>query len=130
MMTLHDRLLYHHAHPAKLLVDIASAIAAAWLFWGQHLLRAAVVGLVPPAVASLIVLQFVNLERVKHSPVGRYVTRYMSLPLHITAVAGVIIFWLAAWYRSIFYCIVGLLIVTFAWVRGPLHGLGRPAAAR
>jgi hypothetical protein len=129
-MTLHDRLLYHHAHPAKLLVDVASAIAAGWLFWGQHLLRAAVVGLVPPAVASLIVLQFVDVERVKQSALGRYVGRHMSLPLHVTAVAGVIIFWLAAWYRSMFYCVVGLLIVTFAWVRGPLHESGRPAAAR
>ena len=129
-MTLRDRLLYHHAYPVKLFVDIVSAFAAAWLFWGQHVLRALLVGLVPPALASMIVLQFVDLERVKQSPVGRYVTRHMSLPLHITAVAGVVILWLAAWYRSIFYCVVGLLIVTFAWVRGPLHESGRPAAAR
>jgi len=129
-MTPRDRLLYHHAHPAKLLVDVVSAVAAAWLLWGQHLLRAAIVGLVPPALMSLLVLQFVDLERVKQSPIGRYVMRYMSLPLHVTAVAGVIVFWLAAWYRSIFYCVVGLLIVMFAWVRGPLYESGRPAAER
>ena len=119
-MTLRDKLLYHHAHPAKLLVDVVCAIIAAWLFWEQHLLRAVAVGLVPPALASAIVLQFADLERVKQSAIGRYVTRYMSLLLHVTAVAGVIIVWLAAWYRSIFYCVVGLLIVTFAWTQGPL----------
>jgi hypothetical protein len=119
-MTLRDKLLYHHAHPAKVLVDVVCAFAAGWLFWGQHLLRAAAVGLVPPAMMSLLVLQFVDLERVKQSALGRYVGRHMSLPLHITAVAGVVVFWLAAWYRSIFYCVVGLLIITFAWVRGPL----------
>jgi len=129
-MTPRDKLLYHHAHPAKLLVDVVCAVTAAWLIWEQHLLRAAAVGLVPPALMSLVVLQFVDLERVKASPLGRYVGRYMSLPLHVTAVAGVIIFWLAAWYRSIFYCVAGLLIVTFAWIRGPLHERWRGAAER
>ena len=26
------------------------------------------------------------------------------------------IFWGAAWYRSVFYCSVGLLVIAFAWV--------------
>ena len=129
-MTLHERLLYHHVHPLKLVVDLVSAITAAVLLWQQHLLRAALIGLVPPAIASLLVMQFVNLDRLRETSLGRYVGRYMSLPLHVTAVAGVIIFWLASWYRSIFYCVVGLLIVTFAWVRGPLHESGRSAAER
>ena len=127
-MNARDRLLYHHAHPAKLAVDAICAVTAAWMFWEQHLLRAVAIGLVPPALTSLLVLQFIDLERVKQSRVGRHVGRHMSLPLHITAVAGVVIFWLAAWYRSIFYCVVGLLIVLFAWVRGPLHESGRQKA--
>lgn len=129
-MTVREKLLYHHAHPAKLMVDGVSAVVAAWLLWEQHLLRAAAVGLVPPIVTSLLVLQFVDLERVKRSPLGRYVGRHMSLPLHITAVAGVFIFWGGAWYRSIFYCIVGLLVIVFAWVRGPLHESGRTVVER
>lgn len=124
-MTPRDKLLYHHAYPAKLAVDIVCAVSAGWLLWEQHLLRAAAVGLVPPVIASLLVLQFVDLERVKQSPLGRYVGRHMSLALHTTAVIGVVIFWLAAWYRSIFYSVVGLLVVTFAWVRGPLRESGR-----
>jgi len=123
-MTLRDKLLYHHAYPAKLIVDFTCALVAMWLCWNQHLIRAAVVGLGPPALASVAVVRFVDLDRVKNSPVGRYVGRHMSLTLHNTAVAGVVIAWLAALRHSIFYCAVGLLIVTFAWVRGPLRKSG------
>ena len=119
-MTNRDRLLYHHAHPAKLAVDLAAAGAATWLFWDQHPLRGMAAGLIPPAAVSLVVLQFADLERVRRSMPGRYVGRNMSLALHTTSVAGVFILWAAAWYRSIFYCSVGLLITAFAWVRGRL----------
>jgi len=129
-MTLRDKLLYHHAHPAKLLVDVGCAVAASWLCWNQHVLRAVAVGLGPPALVSLLVLQFADVERVKESLLGRYVGTHMSLALHSTAIAGVVIAWLAALRHSIFYCTVGLLIVTFAWVRGPLHESGRPATTR
>jgi hypothetical protein len=129
-MTLRDRLLYHHAYPAKLVVDTVCAAAAAWLLWQQHLLRGAAVGLIPPAVASLIVLRLVDLERVRQSRIGAYIGRHMSLRLHATAVAGVVICWIAAWYQDAYYVLVGTLVTTFAWVRGPLHESGRRAAER
>jgi len=119
-MTLREKLLYHHAHPAKLAVDICSAAVAAWLLWNQHLLRAAAIGLGPPAITSLLVLQFGDFERIRTSALGRYVGTYLSLPHQIAAVAGVVIVWGAAWYRSTLYCIVGLLVVALAWSRTPV----------
>ena len=129
-MTLREKLLYHHAHPVKLAVDVSSAAVAAWLLWNQHLLRAAAVGLGLPAIASLLVLQLADFERLKQSPLGRYVGTHMSLPLQVAAVAGAIIFAVAAWYRSIFYCIVGLLVVAFVWTRGLLRQSARPGGMR
>jgi hypothetical protein len=88
-MTFREKLLYHEVHPAKIIIDVTTALAAAVLLWQQHLLRAAAVGLAPPIIASL---------------------------------------WGAALYRSVFYCIVGLLVIALAWVRGALQGSGRIAA--
>ena len=127
-MTFREKLLYHEVHPAKIIIDVTTALAAAVLLWQQHLLRAAAVGLAPPIIASLLVIQFANLERMKGSPLGRYIGRNMTPPLEVARLAGVFIFWGAAWYRSVFYCIVGLLVIAFAWVRGALQGSGRIAA--
>ena len=129
-MTLREKLLYHHAHPVKLAADVSAGAIAAWLLWNQHLLRAAAVGLGLPAIASFFVLRLADFERLKRSPLGQYVGRHMSLPLQVAAVVGVIIFAGAAWYRSIFYCIVGLLVVAFVWTRGLLRPSSRPGGGR
>ena len=126
-MTLRQKLLYHQVHPAKIIVDVTTALAAAVLLWQQHLLRAAAVGLAPPIIASLLVIQVANLEKVKQSPIGRYIGGNMTPPLEVARLAGMFIFWGAAWYRSIFYCSVGLLVIAFAWARGALQGSGRIA---
>ena len=119
-MTLRDKLLYHHIHPAKGATDAICAIAAAVLLWQQHLLRAIAVGFGPPIVVSLVVLQFANLEKLKESSLGRYVGRNMSATTDVVRVAGAFVFWGGAWYKSVFWCIVGLLIIAFVWVRGRL----------
>jgi hypothetical protein len=129
-MTLREKLLYHHAHPVKLAADVSAGALAAWLLWNQHLLRAGAIGLGLPALASLFVLQFADFERLKRSPLGRYVGTHMSLPLQVTAVVGVIIFAGAAWYRSIFYCVVGLAVVAFVWTRGLWRSSTRAGGAR
>ena len=127
-MTPREKLLYHQVHPAKMIIDVTTALAAAVLLWQQHLLRAAALGLAPPIITSVLVMQFANLEKVKRSPIGRYIGRNMTPPLEVARLAGVFIFWGAAWYRSVFYCSVGLLVIAFAWVRGGLQGSGRIAA--
>ena len=121
-MTFREKILYHQIHPAKIAVDVITAVAAAVLLWQQHLLRAIAVGLAPPLLASLLVIQFADLEKLKQSALGRYVGRHMTPALELARLVGVFIFWDAAWYRSIFYCVVGLLVIAFAWARGALQG--------
>jgi hypothetical protein len=128
-MTLPEKLRYHHVHPAKLATDVVSAIVAAVLLWHQHLLRAIAIGLAPPIIVSFLVIRFANVETLTQTPLGRYVGRHMPMAMEVIKLAGVFIFWGAAWYRSIFYCSVGLLVIAFAWARGILQGSGRIAPA-
>jgi hypothetical protein len=119
-MTPGEKLRYHHVHPAKLGTDAVFAIMAAVLLWQQHLLRAIAVGIAPPLIASLLVIRFANLENMKQSPLGRYVGAHMTMAMECIKLIGVVMFWGAAWYRSVFYCVVGLLVIAFAWMRGRL----------
>ena len=127
-MTFGEKLRYHHVHPAKLGIDVVSTIVAAVLLWQQHLLRAIAIGLAPPIIASLLVIQFANVEKLAHTRLGRYVGRHMPMGMEFIKLIGVFIFWGAAWYRSVFYCSVGLLVIAFTWVRGALLGSGRIVA--
>jgi hypothetical protein len=106
-MTFGDKLLYHHEHPAKLAMDLIFLVAAGVLIWQQHLYRAIAVGIGGPLVASAIVLPFVTM------PARRTFT-WAAVAIRI---AGALVFWLGAWYRSIFYCVVGLLIIAAPWIR-------------
>ena len=99
-MTLREKLLYHHNHPAKLVVDAIAAVAAAVLLWQQHLIRAAAVGVVVPAIASACVLWFADSK-------ARGVT-WTTVTLRI---AGVFAFWGGAWYRSVMVCLAGLVVI-------------------
>jgi hypothetical protein len=124
-MTLREKMLYHQIHPAKLIVDAGAAIAAAVLFWHQHVFRGLAVGLAPPILASILIIQFVDLENVKHSSLGRYAARHRTPLLEIARLVGIVIVWTAAWYRSGYYCFVGSLVITFAWARGALQESGQ-----
>jgi hypothetical protein len=125
-MTFREKLRYHHTHPAKLIVDASSVIAAAVLLWQQHLLRAIAVGIVLPVMASACVILFANLEKHKNSRLGRYAAANMTAPMQAVLVFGALVFWGGAWYRSIRYCLVGLLVITLAWRRGTLFKTRSP----
>jgi len=126
-MTLREKMLYHQLHPAKLAVDVSTAIAAAVLFWQQHVFRGLAVGLAPPILASMLIIRFVDLEHIRQSSFGRYAAKYMTRPLEIARLAGIVLVWTAAWYRSGYYCVVGSLVIAFAWARGALRESGRRA---
>ena len=100
-MTFGKKLLYHHNHPLKVAIDVVCLVAAAVLFWQQHLYRALAVGIGGPLIASAIVLPFVK------APASRTLT-WPAVGLRI---AGAVVVGLGAWYRSTFYCIVGVLII-------------------
>jgi hypothetical protein len=118
-MSLRQQLLYHHNHPAKLVVDVLAVLAAAVLLWQQHLYRAAAVGLVVPAIASACVLWFADCDTLKELRFGRYEARAVTWAMVMIRVAGVFIFWGGAWYRSTMVCLAGLIVIALTWVRVP-----------
>jgi hypothetical protein len=121
-MTIRERVLYHQVHPLTLTADAAAIVAGAVLLWQQHLLRAMAIGLGLPIAASVIVIQFANVERLAQSRSGHYVARYMTRWTVVARVIGVFIAWEGAWYRSAFWCGVGMLVVALVWARGALGG--------
>ena len=106
-MTFSEKLLYHHNHPAKLAADAVCLLVAAMLIWQQHLYRAIAVGVGGPLLASALVLAVMTV-----SP-----ARTLTWPLVALRVAGACVVVLAAWYRSVLWCIVGIAIIAFDLVR-------------
>src|SRR5476649_2434372 len=118
-MTIREKLLYHHNHPAKLVVDVIVVIAGAVLLWQQHLYRAAVIGLVVPAFASACVMLFADCETLKELRFGPYEARKTTWLMVAIRIAGVFVFWGGAWYRSVRVCLIGLIVIALTWVRVP-----------
>jgi len=116
-MTLREKLVYHHEHPAKLVLDAIAAVVTAVLLWQQHLIRATAVGLVVPAVASACVLWFADLETLKELRRGHSKARTVTWTIVLARIAGVFLFWGGAWYRSVMVCLAGLVAIALTSVR-------------
>jgi hypothetical protein len=127
-MTVQEKLLYHHDHPAKLIADAITAIVAAVLLWQQHLIRAAAVGLVLPALASACVLSFADVQRLVPVPSGRSGRRGMTWTMVLVRIAGVVMLWAGAWYRSMTVSLAGVAVIALTRVHVDLStapGRGR-----
>jgi hypothetical protein len=117
-LTLKEKTLYHQIHPAKLLTDWIAGIAALYPLWQHQLLAALLIVLVPPLIASVLLMRFANLEKYKQSPFGRYVRRYMTHAVEAVRLSGYIAMALGAWYHVLWLIPVELLVVVVAWLRG------------
>ena len=80
-MTLKEQYLFHQIHPLKLLTDWARGLIALYLLWRHELAVALVIMLIPPPVASWLVMRFANLKRQRQSVFGRYVARDAPMAL-------------------------------------------------
>lgn len=117
MGTLRERLLRHHNHPAKLVVDVIAVVATAVLLWQQHLYRAAAVGLLFPALASACVMWLADCETLRELRFGPFEARKTTWLMVAIRMAGVLVFWGGAWYRSALICAVGVIVIASTWVR-------------
>jgi hypothetical protein len=64
--------------PLKLLTDWCARFTALYPLWQHDLAVALVIMLVPPPVASWLVMRYADLEPYRHSAFGRYIARYMT----------------------------------------------------
>lgn len=123
-MELAERVLYHQIHPAKLVVDVATALGAAALLWQHRLTAALCVGLVPPVVASAVLLRWADLEPYRASAFGRYVRRFMTRRVEFARLVGLVPLWLGAWVRRPVVIAVGAAWIVGCW----LWGIRRPSS--
>ena len=119
-MTFKEKKLYHQVHPAKLATDISVSIITLYLFWEHKFFIALTLHLLPPIIGSLLIIKFCNLEKIKNSALGNYISRYMTPSYEAIRLLGDIVTILGAWYHLPWLMILGLLIVLVAWFNGKI----------
>lgn len=119
-MTPQEKRLYHQIHPLKLATDISAEIVSLYLFWKHRMLAGMLVFLVPPVIASILIMQLANLEAYRKSMQGRYIRAYMTPSAVALRVLGTIITHVGAWYRKPTLIPLGLMTVLLGWLRGRL----------
>ena len=117
-MNQSDRILFHQIHPAKLVTDAAAALLSLYFLWESDLSLAVVAAMVPPLIASGLVLRFADLEALKRSAIGVHVQRHMTPAMQLLRVGGFLIMAVAAWMHAPLAILAGLTIVAAAWLKG------------
>jgi hypothetical protein len=117
-MTFAERVLYHQIHPAKVFADVATAIIAIDLFWQRALIPGLVVGLGPPILVSLAILQEIHLEPYRQSRLGAYLRRYMTATAQTLRLFGALLAFYAAWHRVLAGIVAAFVLVAACWAYG------------
>ena len=126
-MTFAERALYHQIHPAKLYVDIATALVAIDLFWRHELAPGLIIALLPPVLVSAVLVREADLERYRSSLMGAYLRQFMPAWVQAMRLFGVGVAFYAAWYHFPAGVISGLALVAICWANG-LFRDARPTA--
>ena len=119
-LTLRERVLYHQVHPLKLLVDWGTAAAALVLLWRGRLALALAVMLVPPALASALLVRFGRFDGVRRSRLGAYLRRWMTPHAQIVRLVGMAIAAVGAWVHASMLVAGGAALIVLVWTRGLL----------
>ncbi|SRR5258708_38178588 len=117
-MDLQEKTLYHQIHPVKLLADWLPGPLSLYLLWKRQPVKSLLIAIVPGVVTSFFILNAVDLEPYKNSPVGRYVKVYMTPQMQALRLAGQIVAWLGAWSRKPWLIVSGFVIILYGWFNG------------
>ncbi len=117
-MTRSENLLYHQIHPLKLGTDIVSASVSLRFFWQHLLILGMAIHLLPPIVASVVVIRWLPLERQRDSAFGHYLAAHMSHAVEAVRLAGGIVMVVGAWYRDWALILLGAVMILAAWCHG------------
>src|SRR5215813_12757016 len=100
-MNLQEKILYHQIHPLKLFTDWIAGIIALYPLWQHQLVPALVITLLPPPIASFLLIRFANLEKYKESTFGKYIRKYMTRQAEAIRLAGYIAMAVGAWMHFV-----------------------------
>ena len=119
-MNFKEKKLYHQIHPVKLFVDISTGILTTYLLWKHNTFGFLVLFSLPSIIISLVIIKFGNLYVLKNSRLGKYIEQYMTPLIETIRISGQIIMWVAGWYHSFLFIIIGFLIIIGGWFNGVL----------
>jgi hypothetical protein len=112
MLSRHERAVVHQLHPAKIAIDVLSAAGAIWLLWDHHLLDAVGVALVPPLIASALVMRF-DLGPLRVSAAGERMLRFMTPAVQAARLLGFFAMAYGGWSHQVW-----IIALTSAWIAG------------
>jgi hypothetical protein len=117
-LTLREKVLYHQVHPAKVATDILSGVVSLWLLWRREWVLGFAAHVIPPIVASIVAVRFVDLSVLKTSQFGRYVARSMTRPVEFARLFGDGVMVAGALLRNGWIIALGAVVVLGAWSLG------------
>ena len=117
-MTFGERALYHQIHPAKVFTDISTALIGFDLFWRHQLAIGVLIALLPPVLVSIVLINEVDLEPYRRSPMGAYLRRFMPPWVQAVRLFGIALAFYAAWYHVPAGIVLGLGLIAACWANG------------
>lgn len=118
-------LLLHQVHPAKLGTDITAEVASCILLWRRKPVAGLLVRLVPPAIASALLLRS-DLEPLAQTARGRYVLANMPPAAQGVRAAGDVLTAWGSWRRSGPMVLAGAAVIAAGWSFGLRPHTGGP----
>lgn len=119
-MNFREKEKYHEIHPVKLAVDVSTTLLSIYFYWVQDFILGTIIGYLPSVIVTVVMIKWVNLEKIKQSPSGRYIDKYMTNTMRLIRFAGLIVSTIAAWYNTWWLVLVGLLVILFVWLHGKI----------
>jgi hypothetical protein len=118
-MDFREKKLYHQIHPFKLATDIGVTPIFLFSLWRHRIAPALVVGFVPPILVSAAMMIWPpDLEKLKNSALGNYISKYMTPAIEAIRFLTLIPMAWGAWIHSLSLICLGLLILLVAWCKG------------
>ena len=118
-MNFPEKRLYHQIHPLKLATDIGVTPIFLFFLWRHQIVQAALVGFVPPVIVSAAMMIWSpDLERLKNSPLGNYVSKYMTPTIEAVRFLTLVPMAWGAWTHSLRWIALGLVVLLLAWCNG------------
>jgi hypothetical protein len=118
-MNFREKKLYHQIHPLKLGTDIGVTPIFLFFLWHHQIAHALLVGFVPPVLVSAAMMIWPpDLERLKNSSLGNYVSKYMTPTIEAVRFPTLVPMGWGAWSHKFSLIGLGLLVLLLAWCNG------------
>jgi hypothetical protein len=118
-MDFREKKLYHQIHPLKLAVDIGVTPIFLFFLWHHQIARALLVAFVPPVLVSAAMMVWPpDLERLKNSSLGRYLSKYMTPTIEAVRLQTLVPMAWGGWIHSLWPIALGMLVLLLAWCNG------------